>query len=191
MRDGKKLTQIREAFINTIVEEGFSGTSMSKIAKRAGVSPATIYIYFDSKEDMINKVYLQLKLDISKQIVEGVNPDSREYEKTFKAMWRRTYHYLLQNPNSFCFFEQFENSPYIDRLSDQQIEEIGFKVPHTLVNRAIEEGVIKDIPLEILRSFIIGPISRVVRMKIKGVIDVDEKLLNRSLDMIWDSLRVI
>ncbi|MDB4867155.1 MAG: TetR family transcriptional regulator [Cohnella sp.] len=38
---------------------------MSKIAKKAGVSASTIYVYFENKEDMLNKLYLSIKKKMS------------------------------------------------------------------------------------------------------------------------------
>ncbi|WP_094092917.1 TetR/AcrR family transcriptional regulator [Paenibacillus physcomitrellae] len=40
-------------------EIGFAETSISKIAKKAGVSAATIYIYYENKEDMLSKIYFE------------------------------------------------------------------------------------------------------------------------------------
>ena len=49
-KDDEKQNNIKKAVIKLILEEGFQGTSMSKIAKEAGVSPATVYIYYQNKE---------------------------------------------------------------------------------------------------------------------------------------------
>ncbi|MFN0223999.1 TetR/AcrR family transcriptional regulator [Paenibacillus sp. KR2-11] len=46
-----------KATIQLLNEIGFSDISMSKIAKRAHVSPSTIYVYFENKEDMLSKLY--------------------------------------------------------------------------------------------------------------------------------------
>ena len=40
-----------------IVKEGFDGLSMQKLAKAANVSPATIYLYFKNREDLLNQLY--------------------------------------------------------------------------------------------------------------------------------------
>lgn len=39
-----------------IEEQGAAGTSMAQIARRAGVSEATVYKYFASKQDLLNRV---------------------------------------------------------------------------------------------------------------------------------------
>ena len=49
-KDDNKHQAICDAAIELITKNGFADTSMSKIAKAANVSPATIYVYFESKE---------------------------------------------------------------------------------------------------------------------------------------------
>ena len=47
-RDYDKQQRIKEAMIRLILREGINGASVAKIAREAGVSPATFYIYYDS-----------------------------------------------------------------------------------------------------------------------------------------------
>jgi TetR/AcrR family transcriptional repressor of multidrug resistance operon len=54
-RDVNKEALIREKAIEMIVNHGFDGLSMHKLAKSAGVSVATIYIYFKDREDLIQQ----------------------------------------------------------------------------------------------------------------------------------------
>ena len=44
-KDDEKRNNIKKAVVEVILEEGMNGASISKIAKSAGVSPATVYIY--------------------------------------------------------------------------------------------------------------------------------------------------
>jgi TetR/AcrR family transcriptional regulator, multidrug resistance operon repressor len=44
-RDEQKEITIREKALEMIVEQGFDGFSMQKLAKAAKVSPGTLYIY--------------------------------------------------------------------------------------------------------------------------------------------------
>ena len=46
-RDDEKERRIKDAVIELMLEEGFHGTSISKIARKAEVSPATVYIYYE------------------------------------------------------------------------------------------------------------------------------------------------
>src|ERR1700760_2009762 len=57
IKDLKKEKVIREKAMAMIVEHGFDGLSLHKLARAAGVSAATIYIYFQDREDLILKIY--------------------------------------------------------------------------------------------------------------------------------------
>ncbi len=56
-RDYDKQQRIKEAMVHLILREGINGASVSKIAREAGVSPATIYIYYESKEDLLSAAF--------------------------------------------------------------------------------------------------------------------------------------
>jgi len=44
IKDADKQQRIKEAMVRLFLREGIDGTSISKIAREAGVSPATIYV---------------------------------------------------------------------------------------------------------------------------------------------------
>ena len=48
-KDDEKEQRIKEAVIEVVLAEGFGGASISKIAKCAGISRATVYIYHENK----------------------------------------------------------------------------------------------------------------------------------------------
>jgi AcrR family transcriptional regulator len=48
-RDENKEQNICRKAMEMIVQDGLDGLSMQKLAKAAGVSPATIYIYFKDR----------------------------------------------------------------------------------------------------------------------------------------------
>ncbi|MFW9978530.1 MAG: TetR/AcrR family transcriptional regulator, partial [Candidatus Thorarchaeota archaeon] len=53
-RDQAKYDAIVKASVKLVNDLGFDGISIAKIATEAGVSPATIYIYFKNKEDLFS-----------------------------------------------------------------------------------------------------------------------------------------
>jgi len=55
LKDEDKISRIYRAAIQVINKDGFQGSSMSKIANEADVSAATIYLYFENKDDMLKK----------------------------------------------------------------------------------------------------------------------------------------
>ena len=60
-KSDKKRASLLKATMKLVNNQGFHAAPMSKIAKMAEMSPATIYIYFENKQDLINQLYLEVK----------------------------------------------------------------------------------------------------------------------------------
>ena len=56
-----KRAAILAATLRLISKNGFHGTAMSKVAKEAGVSAGIIYHYFDSKDELMDELYKEIK----------------------------------------------------------------------------------------------------------------------------------
>ena len=67
-RSNKKRQSILDAAYNLFSEKGFERTSMSDICARVGGSKATIYSYFDSKEEL----FVECMLSLAENYLEGV-----------------------------------------------------------------------------------------------------------------------
>ena len=120
VKDNNKRRAICDAAIRLINENGFADTSMSKIAKAANVSPATIYVYFKNKEELLNQIYLFAKEEMSAALLKGVN-GSLSAEKAFHIIWHNFYRYAMENSVRFAFTEQFANSPLVEGCRDETI----------------------------------------------------------------------
>jgi TetR/AcrR family transcriptional regulator len=48
--------ELLDAALNLFVEKGFAATRMEEVAKRAGVSKGTVFLYFPSKEELFKAV---------------------------------------------------------------------------------------------------------------------------------------
>lgn len=81
-KDENKKAAITNAIVRLINEIGFANISMSKIAKSTGISPATLYVYYENKEDMFRKVYM----DVKKQMTEKCSKDIASEESVEKAV---------------------------------------------------------------------------------------------------------
>lgn len=55
-RKDARPAELAAAALELFIERGFSATRLEDVAKRAGVSKGTLYLYFDSKEDLFKSV---------------------------------------------------------------------------------------------------------------------------------------
>jgi AcrR family transcriptional regulator len=60
----EKRAEIVAAARRLFIEDGYDATSMSRLAKRAGVAPNTIYWYFGDKDDVLIAVLTSVMADV-------------------------------------------------------------------------------------------------------------------------------
>ena len=104
LRDSEKQQRIKEAMIRLILRDGISGTSVAKIAREAGVSPATIYIYYENKEEMMAEVFREYSHDSYRYLMRRVRPEMSSAE-LIEAIVRGYYRYTVEHEEEFSFVE--------------------------------------------------------------------------------------
>lgn len=111
MENTDKRMAVIQAAMELIAENGFHGTPMSGIAKRAGVAAGTIYHYFESKDALIEATYALLEEQLLESIRQGYCEDSSVQER-FLHIGRMLVSSFIVFPMKSRFIEQFHNSPY-------------------------------------------------------------------------------
>lgn len=83
-----KKEQIIEAARNLFHQFGFKKVSMDEIAKEAGVTKKTIYMYFSSKEEL-SKYFIQEEITNMEEIVEEVEANNTDpFEAVNQAIYK-------------------------------------------------------------------------------------------------------
>jgi AcrR family transcriptional regulator len=187
-KDDTKRAAISNAAIELITTIGFADTSMSKIASAANVSPATIYVYFENKEDMLNQLYLMAKRESSEAMLAGVEEDM-PVEIAFKLIWDNFCRYMLEHPVKFAFTEQFANSPLVNRVSKE--ESMAYYQPMVaLFERGKQQGIFKDIPLEVCAAFMIAPLMYLAKGHHAGELKLNRETLDLIFRIVWEAVTI-
>ncbi len=82
---------ILEAAFRLFSEQGYSETSIPGIAREAGISTANVYVYFQSKIDILFQLYapwLQERLDRLERAQRRVADPQERLRKLLLALWR-------------------------------------------------------------------------------------------------------
>ena len=165
-RDEKKGAAIRQKALEMIVAEGFDGLSMQKLAKAANVSPATIYIYYKNREDLLNQLFNNVQETFFNVALEGFNP-ALSFEQGLWIQWKNRLKFILKYPVHFQFMEQFRNSPCINH---SDINKSAFKESMKLfVMTAIIKGELKKMEPEIFWSVAYGTFYAMVKFHLQEI----------------------
>ncbi|MFN4283127.1 MAG: TetR/AcrR family transcriptional regulator [Alphaproteobacteria bacterium] len=82
-RSGPKRTHVLQLATETMLQHGYQSTSMDELARRTGVSKATLYSYFPSKETLFRAVIGELAQSLLRKLenfrVSDLPPDKALY----------------------------------------------------------------------------------------------------------------
>ena len=183
-----KRTAILNATLNLISANGFHGTAMSKVAKEAEVSAGIIYHYFDNKEDLIDKLYLQIKFDLSQALLVGYS-EKLSIRENFGRIWLNTLNFHLERPKETAFLEQYENSPFV-KPETQQIDSQYFEQLLSFVQKAMDEKVIKTMPLAMFAALTIEVAMSLAKKHSAGTIKLDDELTGMAIESCWNAIKI-
>lgn len=183
-----KRNALIKATIELVNNNGFHATPMSQIAKMANVSPATIYLYFENKQDLVNKTYVEVKAAYTK-FAFATYTTEMSVESGFELIWKRIADFKLTDCENALFLAQCDNTPMIDESSRQE----GIKHLEPLLElwkRGKKEGIIKPLSDYILYAYTINPLSFLMMSQKSGAFVLDQTHLEEAYQAAWDSIKV-
>lgn len=187
-RDDKKQEALLLATVKVVNEIGFAASSVSKIAKEAGVSPATLYIYFKNKEDLLVSTYVEIKRSMGTAMLDGVDERDPVHD-IFHRVWHNAFSYVTDNLEEFRYAEQFSNSPFSDQVDMAQLEKY-FEPLFRVINRGIEQKILKDVSMDMMGVFLFNPILVLANPRRCKAFEVTEENIETAFRMAWDALRL-
>jgi len=187
-KDDEKEAALFEATVKLVNEIGFASSSVSKIAREAGVSPATIYVYHKNKEDLLVSTYIEIKLDLSKAMLSGFN-DKLPIRDIFRNVWFNMFEYISNNLEYYKFAEQFSNSPYSSLVNKQEVEQY-FDPLIKVLQSGIEQKIIKNVNLDILTAFMFYPITVLANPGLCQDFELNAENIETAFTLAWDAIKL-
>ncbi|MBI2354509.1 MAG: TetR/AcrR family transcriptional regulator [Deltaproteobacteria bacterium] len=185
-----KRDEIVRAALELIAEHGFHGAPMALVAERAGVGAGTIYRYFENKDVLITELYRELEEKMYPFILDGY-ADEAPFRARFLHLGTALLRYFIEHPLHFRYLEQFHNSPYGVAFRRDKImgKAGGCDVFRELFEQGAAQQVVKDFPLVILFALAFGPLLAVARDHILGFVQLDETMIERTIEACWDGVK--
>jgi AcrR family transcriptional regulator len=188
IKDIHKQESIIEATVLLVNEIGFVSSSVSKIAKKANVSPATLYIYYKNKEDLLVSTYIEIKKKMSLALLKNFD-ETKPFRDILENFWNNGFEFAQKNSALFKYTVQFSNSPYSELVKHQDIE-THFEPMIKILQKGIEQKVIKDVPFDILATFIFYPIMNLSNSKTCRNLELNDNSIKMAFNLAWDAIKL-
>jgi len=187
IKDDIKQQSLFEATVKLVNETGFVASSVSKIAKEAGISPATIYVYHKNKEELLVSTYVEIKKNIGRSLHENFD-EKLPIRDILKNVWFKMFDYITRHPDYFKYTEQFANSPYQSLVNKQEIEKYFDPVINVLL-QGVEQKIIKNVNFDILTAFIFYPITALANSRICQNFELNTENIETAFTLAWDAIK--
>lgn len=165
-RDVNKVELVKTKAIALLVDLGFEGFTMNKLAKACGISVATLYIYYQDKDDLILKIGMEEVHRMSEIMLENFDPQC-SFAEGLKQQWKNRAKCMLENPLAAQMIEQLRSSTFQEKIFET-FGEIFREPLGKFMHNAIERGEIDCMPLEAYWSVAFGPLYNLIRFHNEG-----------------------
>ncbi len=142
------LVAATQAFAN----KGLSASTAS-ITEVAGLADGTLFIYFKDKDELINSLYEEIKLELAEAMLRDY-PRKASVRVRTQHVWNKYVDWGLEKPQQLAVVHKIKVweglQPEVREVTTARFAEL-----HLLTETAISQGIFQDIP----NDFIIAMLS--------------------------------
>ena len=185
IKSSEKRTAILQAAVREIGEVGL-GAPTAKIARRAGLAAGTLFTYFANKEELLNELYFELKVEVYRRVNTNF-PRKANLERRARHIWSSSLEWAIEFPEK--------------RKVSLQLNVSDLITPETRMRAVAERGMIEVTLGELesrsaLRGLPMGFASAAMAAMQEAAMDFiakqpkrREELIERAFQFFWRALR--
>lgn len=183
-----KREKLLAAALTLFVEFGFHDTPTSKIAKEAGIASGTLFYFFPTKDELVKALYIAIKSRLNEHISETIK-DEQLLEGILKGYYSATLHWALKHKMEFRFIEQFNSSPYLKQIAEEEIQK-HIKPIMGLLKKGIKNKIIKPTDVNLVFTLISGHTFSINQYLVANQFSKSkqDKVINDTYALLWDMI---
>jgi AcrR family transcriptional regulator len=151
-RSDERRSAIMAAAVRVIASDGLAAATAT-IAKEAGVSNGSLFTYFETKADLLNVLYMELKSEMAEAALDGI-PAGNDVRRQIFHMWTHWLRWATSFPEKRRTIAHLEVSDEVT-LESRQTASQAMAGISALLNRARENGPMREAP----KGFVVGLMS--------------------------------
>jgi AcrR family transcriptional regulator len=178
-----KRNAILDAATSVFAERGLTAAPTSEISKQAGVAEGTLFTYFKTKEDLINALYREIKLEVADAMMSGF-PRKKSVRARLQHVWDSYVNWGVKNPNQRKVLAQLQVSGMLWKESIDA-GSAPFIEMQNMIRGAIEQHILrKDLPIELILKMLAASAEATMDL-IKSKLSMANKYRNGGFEIYW------
>jgi AcrR family transcriptional regulator len=186
-------TEKQQAFLNAALKlfaaKGIQNTSTAEIAKEAGTAAGTLFLYFATKQDLIDAVAIMVCRQEAEFINRLLNPDLSVHD-TFFAIWDGSVRWLLENPDAYTYSQQTREPGLVTEAASMETAKC-FQFYYVAIQRGLEEGLLKGYPIDLIGGFLYQDIVATINHLLNHPDPARlGEIIQQGFELFWDGIRI-
>ena len=188
--------EVLDAALDLFIERGFANTRVEDIAARAGLSKGAVYLYFPSKEAVLEGIVRRAIVPIATRAMELAGNYSGD-PRTIISLVMKTVAGRLTEPRTIAIpklmMREMINFPDFAKMYREEVLDLVIPMIMQLLRTGIEQGYLRPVDPELTIRSLIGPIMLHVLMdEVFGIRPADglalDRLIENHLTILFDGL---
>jgi AcrR family transcriptional regulator len=181
-----KRNAILSAATHVFAKRGLADAPTSEISKQAGVAEGTLFTYFKTKDDLINSLYREIKLELADAMMSGF-PRKKGIRAKLEQVWTGYVNWGVANPEERKVMSQLQ----VSDILTQESRDAGmapFAELKTMTREAIEQRILRDdVPLDLI-SKALGALAEATMDLIRANPSSADKYRTGGFELYWSAV---
>ena len=160
-RKDARPAELVAAALEVFVEKGFAATKLADVARRAGVTKGTVYLYFDSKEALFKAVVRETIVPVIAQgeaLARAFTGSARELvERLVREYWRLVGETALAGIPKLMMAEA-ATFPELTRFYYDEVVTRGHRLMAGVIERGVENGEFRPVDVMVAAKLAMSPL---------------------------------
>jgi len=167
-RKDARPSEIVSAALDVFVEKGYAATRLEDVARHAGVTKGTMYLYFESKEALFKTVVRETLLPTitqGEQILDDYAGDTPDLFRTLVLNWWAVIGETRASGIPKLMMAEAANFPDLTRFYFEEVIQRGHRLIERTLRRGIERGEFRDFDVALAVRLVTAPVMLAVLWK--------------------------
>ena len=184
----EKRTKYLDAALRLFVTHGVQNTSTAAIAKQAGTAAGTLFLYFPTKQDLINELVMEIVKAQSDTIKTALTP-TLSAQDSFWAIWETSIRWFIDNLEAYQYIQQIRDSGMIPDEIIQQSNTY-FDFYYTAIQKGLSENAIKAYPINLIGEMLYRSIIAIMNLvKTTKNRAQQEEFIQAGFEIFWNGIK--
>lgn len=179
-----KQNAILSAATQVFAERGI-GAPTSAISSAAGIAEGTLFTYFKTKDDLINALYCDIKLDMADAMMAGY-PRKSSIRQRMQHVWDHYVAWGVENPQAHRVLKQIEVWGGLTEAAKTS-GSAPFVEFQSMAESAVAQRIIQDLPQQFV-SATINALAEMTMEFMRKNPDQAETYRSQGFEVLWAGL---